>query len=113
MDSTRYIVCDDAIQYVDDQGTVLAEVTFPACAEGVVDINHTFVDPSLRGQGIAGELMRRTVEALQERNLHAPTLPRGSTAIRSMRASALSAHPRASSEPARHRPSTLPNQHPF
>lgn len=73
MDSTRYIVCDDAIQYVDDQGTVLAEVTFPACAEGVVDINHTFVGPSLRGQGIAGELMRRTVEALQERNLHAHT----------------------------------------
>ena len=73
MDSTRYVVCDDAIQYVDDQGTVLAEVTFPACAEGVVDINHTFVDPSLRGQGIAGELMRRTVKALQERNLHAHT----------------------------------------
>ena len=65
MDSTRYIVCDDAIQYVDDQGTVLAEVTFPACAEGVVDINHTFVDPSLRGQGIAGQLLKRAAEAIE------------------------------------------------
>ena len=47
-------------------GTVLAEVTFPDTAPGVVDINHTFVDESLRGQGIAGKLLRQVAQELKE-----------------------------------------------
>ena len=43
----------------------LAFVTFPAFGEGVVNIDHTFVDPVLRGQGVAGELMQRTVDSLR------------------------------------------------
>ena len=46
-----------------EDGTVLAEVTFPP-EDGVADINHTFVDESLRGQGIAGELVRRAAEQI-------------------------------------------------
>lgn len=38
---------------------ILADVTFPSCGDGLVDINHTFVDESLRGQGIAAQLMER------------------------------------------------------
>lgn len=73
MDDARFTTSEDAICYVDEEGHVLAEVTFPACGAGVVDIDHTFVDPSLRGQGVAGELMRRVVDALRARGLRART----------------------------------------
>ena len=35
-------------------GTVLAEVIFPAISDFAVSINRTFVDNSLKGQGVAG-----------------------------------------------------------
>ena len=41
----------------DETGKLLAEVTFPE-QEGIAVINHTFVDGSLRGQGVAGQLLR-------------------------------------------------------
>ena len=44
---------------------VLAEVTFPVWKENVVNIDHTFVDEALRGQGVAGQLMQRTAEELR------------------------------------------------
>lgn len=47
---------------------ILAEVTFPDIDENTVDINHTFVDDSLRGQGVAGELMERAAQLLQTQN---------------------------------------------
>lgn len=44
--------------YAEDvDGALLAETTFPPAGEGVVDIDHTYVDESLRGQGIAGQMM--------------------------------------------------------
>lgn len=43
--------------YVSDpSGDLLAEVTFPISGN-VADINHTFVDSSLRGQGVADKLL--------------------------------------------------------
>lgn len=54
----------DRIQYLDDSWNVLAEVTFPLVEPGVVEINHTFVDESLRGRGVAGQLMGRTVASI-------------------------------------------------
>jgi predicted GNAT family acetyltransferase len=52
--------------YQDDaDGKLLAEVTFPVVREGVVDIDHTFVDDSLRGQGIAGQLMEAAYEDIK------------------------------------------------
>lgn len=47
-----------------DRGEMIAEVTFPAISETVVNINHTFVDNSLRGQGIAAKLMEEVVKEL-------------------------------------------------
>jgi predicted GNAT family acetyltransferase len=41
----------------DENGRLLAEVRFPPAGAGTVDIEHTFVDDSLRGGGVAGELM--------------------------------------------------------
>lgn len=46
-------------------GKVLAEITFPETGPGVVTIDHTWVDPSLRGQGVAGQLVRKAADALQ------------------------------------------------
>jgi len=60
----------------EEEGVVLAEVDFPAVDEKTVDICHTFVDPSLRGKGIAGELMARAVAELRETGRKAlPTCP--------------------------------------
>ena len=46
-------------------GRTLAEVTFPEAGPGVVVIDHTWVDPSLRGQGTAGQLMQAVVDLLR------------------------------------------------
>jgi predicted GNAT family acetyltransferase len=48
------------IAYFHSDNNLLAEVTFPNVDENTVDINHTFVDDSLRGQGVAGKLMEAT-----------------------------------------------------
>ncbi len=42
----------------------------PLSGEGgdLAEINHTFVDPSLRGQGVAGQLVQAAAEALKEEN---------------------------------------------
>lgn len=44
---------------------LLAEVTFPDIDENTVNIDHTYVDDSLRGQGIAGQLMEAAAEQLR------------------------------------------------
>lgn len=44
---------------------VIAEVTFPEIRNGIVDINHTFVDDSLCGQGVASRLMEETAKKLR------------------------------------------------
>ena len=49
----------------DETGKLLAEVTFPE-QEGVTVINHTFVDGSLRGQGVAGQLLRAVADTLRQ-----------------------------------------------
>ena len=49
------------IYLLDDQGKKIAQITFPALSEDTVEIDHTFVDDSLRGQGVAGKLMEAAV----------------------------------------------------
>lgn len=49
----------------DETGHMIAEVTFPEISGGRVDICHTFVDDSLRGQGVAAKLMLATVGTLR------------------------------------------------
>ena len=36
-----------------EEGRLVAEITFPETRPGVADVDHTFVDASLRGQGAA------------------------------------------------------------
>lgn len=49
-----------------EEGKMIAEVTFPEVSRDIVNVNHTFVDDSLRGQGIAGRLMEELVKRLKE-----------------------------------------------
>ncbi|MFD1430111.1 GNAT family N-acetyltransferase [Lacticaseibacillus mingshuiensis] len=47
----------------DDNGKLIAEVTYQDIDDGQnFVIDHTFVDSSLRGQGIAGKLVRAVVD---------------------------------------------------
>ena len=52
-----FITEKDRIYATDSSGKIIAEVTFPT-EDGVSTIDHTFVDPSLRGQGVAGKLVK-------------------------------------------------------
>ncbi|MDE7403221.1 MAG: N-acetyltransferase [Muribaculaceae bacterium] len=53
----KFVTDKDRIYATDASGKVVAEVTFPT-VNGVSTINHTFVDPSLRGEGVAGKLVK-------------------------------------------------------
>lgn len=59
----NYITENDRIYATDPDGKVIAEVTFPA-ENGIATIDHTFVDNSLRGQGIAGELVKLAADKI-------------------------------------------------
>lgn len=60
----EFIFEEDRI-YCEEKGKLLAEITFPARSKDIVEIDHTFVDASLRGQGIAGDLMQMAVSVLK------------------------------------------------
>ena len=62
---------ENAVILYSEEGSRLAEITFPYIDEKTVDINHTFVDSSLRGQGIAGRLMDEVIAELENRSLKA------------------------------------------
>ena len=51
-----------------EDGKRIAEVTYVPSGEDKVILDHTFVDPSLRGQGIAEELVNRVVKEMQTEN---------------------------------------------
>ena len=65
MDFTYY---PNQIILADGDNKILAEITFPDIDDTTVNISHTFVDPSLRGQGIAGQLMEAVVKKLESEN---------------------------------------------
>ena len=50
----------------DENGKIIAEITFPETEKGVFCIDHTFVDYSLRGQGVAGQLVQLAVDRIKE-----------------------------------------------
>lgn len=47
-------------------GTLIAEITFPE-QDGVAVFDHTFVDGSLRGRGVADQLIRAAVRQVRGR----------------------------------------------
>jgi predicted GNAT family acetyltransferase len=55
----------------DEKGELMAETTFVYTDNGEVDINHTFVNPTLRGQGLADKMMTVVADYLREKGLKA------------------------------------------
>lgn len=54
------------IALYDADNRMIAEVTFPDVDANTVNIDHTFVDDSLRGQGVAGKLMEAAAGYLRK-----------------------------------------------
>lgn len=57
---------DNIIFITDDDNRRIAEITFPEVKDGLVSINHTYVDDSLRGQGIAGKLVSEAYDSIKK-----------------------------------------------
>ena len=58
---------ENRIFLTDDAGKTIAEITFQETAPGTYTIDHTFVDGSLRGQGIASKLVQAAVDEIHSR----------------------------------------------
>ena len=62
-----FLTEQNRIYMEDAQGRIVAEITFPEILPGVYNIDHTFVDNSLRGQGIASKLVQAAVDEIRRR----------------------------------------------
>ena len=58
---------ENRISRKDENGHVIAEITFTETSHGLFVINHTFVDESLRGQGVASKLVQAAVDEIKKR----------------------------------------------
>ncbi len=61
-----YIKLPHSIKRKDENGKILAEITFPEVKPGVYNIDHTYVSDELRGQGTAGQLVQMAVDQIHE-----------------------------------------------
>ncbi len=66
-----FIYEKNRIYLEDENGKTIAEVSFPSISGNVVNIDHTFVDDSLRGQGVAGKLLEAAAEKIRKENMKA------------------------------------------
>ncbi|WP_066649242.1 GNAT family N-acetyltransferase [Christensenella timonensis] len=55
----------DRIYLEGENHKILAFVSFPDAGGGIVDVSHTYVDPSLRGQGMGDKLMLALIDELK------------------------------------------------
>lgn len=59
------------IYAVDEQGELLAEATFVLQTDKQLDIDHVYVNPILRGQGVADKIMKVVADYLREKGIKA------------------------------------------
>ncbi len=59
---------ENRIYQIDENGNLLCEITFSEVEPGVFNINHTFVDDSLRGKGIAKLLVEEAIKTIRKKN---------------------------------------------
>ncbi|MGI6038731.1 MAG: N-acetyltransferase [Clostridiales bacterium] len=67
----KFIHESDRIYLQDGEGKMIAEITFPQISDTVVELDGTFVDPSLRGQGVADALVREAISDIKAKGLKA------------------------------------------
>lgn len=60
----NYITEENRIYLPDEDWKVLAEIVFEKVDEKIYDIKHTFVDDSMRWQGIGSELVEKAMSYL-------------------------------------------------
>ncbi len=65
----EYIYESNRIYAEQEDHLLLAEVTFPSRDESRVNVDHVYVDASLRGQGVASELMLLAYNYIKSKNL--------------------------------------------
>ena len=65
-----------AFRHYNAAGEMDAEITYVPKGEGVIEANHTFVDPRIRGQGVAHQLVDQLADFARKENLKIyPTCP--------------------------------------
>lgn len=67
--SHAYEIANTRIVLRNETGKIVAEIDFPRQSSDVIAITHTLVDPSLRGQGIANEMMALLIDKAQKEHL--------------------------------------------
>ena len=63
----NYKIFENKIIYTENE-EVLGEIDFEKVGENLFNINHTFVDPKLRGKGIGKKLVELAKEEIEKRN---------------------------------------------
>lgn len=64
----EFIKEEGKIYCKDNNGKIIAEITYKDMKDGTYNINHTFVDESLRGQGIAQKLVEEAIKQIKNKN---------------------------------------------
>ena len=59
---------EDGRIYMEKNGKVVAEIEYENLGNNNYNIFHTFVDESLRGQGIASKLVEMAIEEIHKKN---------------------------------------------
>ena len=59
---------ENRIYSVNNENKIIAEITFEEIEKGIFNINHTFVDESLRGQKIGEKLVKMAIEEIKKKN---------------------------------------------
>ena len=60
-----YIRLPHSIKRKNDNGKILAEITFPEESPGIYNIDHTYVSEELRCQGEADRLVKMAVDQIR------------------------------------------------
>ena len=63
----QFIKEENRIYATNIDNETVAEVTFYEIEKGVYNIDHTFVDDSLRGQGVGSKLVQEAVNTIREK----------------------------------------------
>jgi len=58
----------NGIYCLDENKKTIAEITYEEIEDGIFNINHTFVDESMQGQGIASKLVQEAVNDIKSKN---------------------------------------------
>lgn len=62
-----FIKEENRIFVKDKEGKVIAEINYEEREQGKYNIYHTFVDESLRGQGVASKLVEEAVKEIKNK----------------------------------------------